>query len=141
MKPIDHDTLIAHVMTHLPLTIEGSKPVKRAKEILYQYKFKHLPVLCDGVLHGILTDRDLKLAYATADDKAELDSWPVERICVTETCTVPKDTPLLEVLETMTHRDIGSVIVIENGVPVGIFTLSDCAIVLKRVLGKNKDQQ
>lgn len=134
MKHIDRETLIADVMTALPLTVDGSKPVKRAKQILYDNNFKHLPVMTGGVLRGILTDRDLKLAYATAENKTELDATPVEQVCVTEPTTVSKDATLLEALEKILQKDIGSVIVVEHGVPVGIFTRKDCAVVLKKII-------
>ncbi|BCU69391.1 CBS domain-containing protein [Stygiolobus caldivivus] len=48
--------------------------------------------------------------------------------------TVNKDTILYEVAKTMTEKNIGSVIVVENGKPVGIITERDVV----RAIGKGK---
>lgn len=49
--------------------------------------------------------------------------------------TVDKNTILKDVAKIMTENNIGSVIVIDNGKPVGIITERD----IVRAIGKNKD--
>ncbi|MFP3346804.1 MAG: CBS domain-containing protein [Sulfolobaceae archaeon] len=48
--------------------------------------------------------------------------------------TVDKNTILYEIAKTMTEKNIGSVIVVENGKPVGIITERD----IVRAIGKGK---
>ena len=133
---VNRNTPINEAMTHLPLTIDGKESVETAKKTLYENEFRHLPVVSDGILRGIITDRDLKLAYAAADNRELLSKRSVESICITEPYTAEKETPLLEVLQVLLNRDIGSVIITDNKFPIGIFTLTDVTQVLAGLLNQ-----
>ena len=58
----------------------------------------------------------------------------VKEYMKTNVVTVTKDTILYEVAKIMTEKNIGSVIVVENGKPVGIITERD----IVRAIGRGK---
>jgi acetoin utilization protein AcuB len=50
---------VADVMTPEPVTIESVSSLDRALELMDRLDIRHLPVLEDGRLAGILSDRDV----------------------------------------------------------------------------------
>lgn len=50
--------------------------------------------------------------------------------------TMSKDTPLIEAVKAMVQRNCGSVVIVQDRQPVGIFTERD---LLNKVVGQNKD--
>ena len=49
-------------MTPFPFSIDVEAPLAEAHAFLRERRIRHLPVTREGVLAGILTDRDIKLA-------------------------------------------------------------------------------
>jgi citrate synthase len=52
-----HNTTVAEVMTQEPVTVGADEPVGRALDIFRQRRFRHLPVVEDGGVAGILSIR------------------------------------------------------------------------------------
>src|SRR4030095_15643556 len=52
---------VRDVMSVSPVTIPPSRSVQEAHTLMQQRKVRHLPVLNDGSLVGIVSDRDIRL--------------------------------------------------------------------------------
>lgn len=52
--------LVKNWMRRSPITVEPEIGVKTAFLILKKYKIRQLPVIKDGILIGIVTDRDIR---------------------------------------------------------------------------------
>ena len=123
--------LVQKVMTAMPHSIGADIPLRKAKELLTEYRIRHLPVLEGGKLVGILTERDIHLA-SSFQGAAELK---VNDVMMPMTYVVRPESPLNEVVSTMAEHKYGSAIVQqENGRLVGIFTAVDALRVLSDVL-------
>lgn len=82
-------------------------------------KFRRLPVIQDGTLVGILTDRDI-LRFVGAEERTRVDG------AMTETpLTISPTTPVEEAVRLMRTHQISGLPVVENGKIVGIITTSD----------------
>lgn len=57
---------IADHMTPSPHTIDADSPLELAQRILRENNIRHLPVVKNGKLVGILSDRNVKTALASA---------------------------------------------------------------------------
>ena len=91
-----------------------------------------IPVVDEGDLIGIITDRDIVLrCVAEGRDPAELN---VEDILSEDIEVVDPDTKVEEALEIMGRRQIRRLPVVENGELVGMVSLGDLAV-------KQGDQQ
>lgn len=109
-------------------TIGIDQPIEVAKLMMYQNSIRHLPVLNGGKFEGILSDRDIKLAYAVDGVKAQ--TLKVGDVCNGEVYTVTPETPVKEVAAYMGKTGIGSAIIIDHDQLVGIFTTTDACRLL-----------
>ena len=125
---VNKNTKISEVMTPSPHPIGLDQPIQLAKKQMYQHSIRHLPVLEAGKCIGILSDRDIKLAYAVDHEKAE--TLAVQDVCATDVYEVAPDTTLVTVAKKMSDEKIGSAIIVEHGKVVGIFTTTDACKVI-----------
>jgi len=126
---------VKDMMTRSIITIEASEPVIKAKQIMAEKEIRHLPVLKDGEVVGILTDRDLKLAQAVTDDPQFDQHRTAGDICVHHAYSVSPDAPARNVLNYMAQKRIGSALVVDKeGAVVGIVTAVDACRAFARFL-------
>jgi len=121
-------------MTPFPYSIDIEAPLGEAHAFLRERQIRHLPVTRDGLLAGILTDRDIKLALGP-----DLGSPPERELRVADvfqpdTYVVDAGERLEDVAATMAERHVGSALVTRGGKLVGIFTTTDACRALARVL-------
>lgn len=119
-------------MTTAPYTIEASKSVYEAEKMMLDYKIRHLPVMKDGQLFGILSDRDIKVAMGFFDSDSKLIK--VGDICKEKPFVVEPDAKMHEVLDEMASQHYGSAVVVQNHKLVGIFTTVDACRAFSQVL-------
>lgn len=120
------------VMTKCPHTVGSHQTLQDAKRLMAEFGFRHLPVLKGGRCIGVISDRDIKLAFAV--DGKIAASVKVGDACTAEVYTVTPNQSLKEVASHMANEGIGSAVVVENEKVVGIFTTTDAC----RVLGSEE---
>jgi acetoin utilization protein AcuB len=108
-------------MTPCPQTIEARATVFDAFVTMRRFGIRHLPVIDEGQLVGVLSDRDIALAERFVDPRGA----SVASVMTREPYVVVPYTPLVEVAETMARNKYGSAVVIDNGNVVGVFTAVD----------------
>lgn len=114
---------VGQFMTPMPHTIDHDQPLARAHELMRTYHIRHLPVLKDGKLLGLVSLRDLHLIETLRD--VSRDEVPVEDAMAEEPYTVSPDEPLSEVATILADHRIGSAVVVDGGEVKGIFTTVD----------------
>ena len=119
---------IAEVMTKSPHTIGEDQTLEYAKHLMAEHGIRHLPVLAGGKCTGIISDRDIKLAFAVEPVRAT--KMKVSEACTTEVYSAHPKEPVSDVAKFMGKNFIGSAIIIENDKVVGIFTANDACNVL-----------
>lgn len=107
-----------------PVTVNESMAIDGLLRLMDQHGIRHLPVMRDNAVVGIISDRDARLVSGlTSDEKRHVCAAD---IMVANPITVSAITPLDEVAYLMSDKKVGSVIVNEeNGSFLGIFTASD----------------
>lgn len=124
---------VATRMTENPVTIAPDTPVLEAKEILKVHKFRRLPVVKDGKLVGIVTDRDLRevsASPATTLSIHELNyllaKMVIRDIMKKNVLTIAADATIEEAALIMYREKIGGLVVLDvNEAVVGIITETD----------------
>lgn len=134
--------MITDLVTVLPET-----SLVKAKDVLETKNVDHLLVVDkNGKLVGILSDRDLKQAWAspatslaTHELNYILEKVVVEKIMVRTVVTVPVDTTVERAAYIMQQHNINALPVMENDDLVGIITSSDVNRVLLEAVGISDD--
>lgn len=110
-------------MTTCPHTIGEGQPMSVAHKIMREHRIRHLPVLRDGKVVGLVSDRDLHL-IETLDD-VDPRAVQVGEAMSQDPFVVAPDAPLDEVVHVMAERKYGSALVLQHDKVVGIFTTVD----------------
>lgn len=122
----------AHMRTPLPC-VAPETPDEEALQRL-DPEIRHLGVLRDGRLVGLVSERDLLLGLARTairDARAPVDSrrqeppWRVERVMATRLITATPETPLSHCAARMLDHKISALPVLEDERPLGIVTRRD----------------
>jgi len=123
---------VSEWMTRKVLTVEVFDSIGLARRLMVKNRVNQLPVLDDGKLVGIVTDRDIRDAYPTSmviDRAREIDqfaeTYTVEEVMSHNVLTVRPDTPLATTVKLLRRHRIGSLPVVEKSKLVGIITRSD----------------
>ncbi|AYK05434.1 CBS and ACT domain-containing protein [Brevibacillus laterosporus] len=124
------------------VTATAITSIGEALALLKQNRIRHLPVLDNQILVGIVSDRDLRDAlpsslYARADDHIIMTK-PVQEIMNTEVITAHPLDFLEEAAKTMYEYKVGSLPVLEENKLVGIVTESDILYKMIELFGVNK---
>jgi acetoin utilization protein AcuB len=111
-------------MTPFPHVIEEDRDARDAEDLMNNHEIRHLGVVRQGKLVGILSQRDLQMAQslrlATGASRivvSQLDSRPPY--------TVDEHVPLLEVVRNLADRRVGCALVMRGQKLVGILTTTD----------------
>lgn len=123
---------VRQFMSPSPVSIDSARPLVEAHRVMREKRLRHLPVLTEGRLVGVVSAGDLYL-FET------LEGVDPERVAVQEAMTpepycVPPDAPLDEVVDVMAANKYGCALVVEKKRVVGIFTTVDALEVFARVL-------
>ena len=120
-------------MTKHPYFCSRSTPVKEALKFMRQKGFRHLPIVENKKLVGVVSDRNLKEAGAFADSM----HLTLGDVMTTNPYCVDAKTPLSEAIQAMVGLKIGSAVVINSdGSVVGIFTAIDAMKMLGSILDR-----
>lgn len=134
---------VANRMTQNPITIHSAATVADASELMRSHKFRRLPVVDNGKLVGIVTDRDLtevSPSPATTLSIFELNyllaKMQVKDIMAKNVISISSDATVEEAALIMYNKKIGGLPVIDYaGTVSGIITETDIFKCLVDVMG------
>jgi len=120
-------------MTTCPHTIDAALRLGQARERMFQLDVRHLPVVRDDRLVGILSDRDIAVAEAVRAKGGGMDELLVEDAMTPHPFTCSADAHLHAVAKEMAACKYGCAIVLDTAHPthvIGVFTTTDalCAL-------------
>ena len=104
-------------------TIGADERLAQAVATLGQKRIGALPVVEDGRILGIVSERDV--IYCLRDHGAEVLDWPVARVMTSPAITAEPSTPVLAALAMMTQRRIRHLPVVSGGELTGIVSIGD----------------
>jgi acetoin utilization protein AcuB len=120
-------------MTKDPVTVTPEDLLIQARLKMQKGGFRRLPVVSDGQLVGIITDRDLR-EHAGYLDRTEVKSAMSHKpITVTPATTVEASAQLL------LKQKIGGLPVVEKGRLIGVITASDILQAFLDVMGASEE--
>jgi predicted transcriptional regulator len=102
-------------------TLTSSNTLRDALVLFNKNRIHGAPVIDKEQLKGIITMSDI----AKAVEKDLPLTTKVSAVMTTDVIEAPSDTKLFEVIKRFKEREVGRLIVVEQGKPVGILTQSD----------------
>ncbi len=123
---------VRELMTYNPDTVTPYHTLRHAIILMNQENHRQLPVVENGRVVGIITNRDVRLALDsplinkdTADRMQLLTEHTVAECMTPNPMTVNPDTSIDIVAERMMLYKVGAFPVVENDILVGIISVSD----------------
>jgi acetoin utilization protein AcuB len=120
---IDAVQRVRSYMSASPWTISPELSVVDAAARMSEHKIRHLPVVDDGTLVGLVSERDIALVDALSERQRH--RIPIRQVMRSSTYVCHPDQPLRDVVKVMVEQKLGSVICVEAGKVVGVFTTID----------------
>jgi acetoin utilization protein AcuB len=136
--------LVKDYMTRHPLMAEPTMPIVEAQRYMGENNIRHLPVVGDGKrLLGLVTRQRLLVEPGRL---GSLDVWEITRylsdLTVKEVMikgqdliTISQDATVEEAARLMVEKRVGCLLVVEDGVVIGIITETDLLAHLTNLLG------
>ena len=123
---------VGDCMTADPVTVGPKDSLQRVVELLRRRDIRSVPVLEEGRLIGIVTDRDVRQvapAYPLFRDEGEIRRY-TENLTVTaamtaDPMTVAPDAPLVDAARVLETYRISSLPVVDGIELVGMLTVTD----------------
>lgn len=125
-------------MTLSPFVVSSSRSLSEAHQLMRERNIRHLPVVDDGKLVGILSQRDVYLVETLKGLDPVTET--VGEAMTPEPFAVAPDAPLDEVASTMAEHKYGCAVVVDKGAVVGLFTTVDALRALASVLRRGRKQ-
>jgi CBS domain-containing protein len=123
---------VKELMVEEVTTLELNEELSLADDIMKLGRIRHLPVVDDGALVGIISQRDLyKASLASAmgfGEKAKRDflkSLKVKEIIINDVITISPEADIKEAGKIMLDKKIGCLPVVEGSKLVGLITETD----------------
>jgi acetoin utilization protein AcuB len=133
---------VRQFMTSPVTSLPSSARLLDAGLLLRAGRIRHIPIIDDGQLVGILSDRDVQrctpslLTRVTADEyNAIFEDTPVARVMSRDPQHISPDAPLHKAAALLREQKLGCLPVVENGQVIGIITKDDMLAALVKLLG------
>ncbi len=138
------EQLVKDLMRTPVVTIASDAGLDRALLMMRSQRIRHLPVVENGMMVGLISDRDLRLSMV------EMEQGPggapkgyylpaltkVKTVMITNVVTAQPEMPLSKAATIMSERKFGALPVLESDGrrPIGIITETDMLRLLARML-------
>lgn len=127
---------VGELMTRELITLKETQNLAIADELLRLNRIRHLPVVRQSKLVGLITHRDLlKATGLKCPDPAKQPLWASD-IMTREVATVTPDTRLRDAVGLMLKNKFGCLpVVSEDGTLLGILTEADLVRYAQQLIG------
>jgi CBS domain-containing protein len=123
---------VRDIMTKEVATLERNDSLQLVKDIMTLGRVRHFPVIDDGKLVGVVSQRDLYKAslgsvmkYGEKAQRAFLEGIAVKEVMSEPPITVAPHTSVQEAARLMMEKKIGCLPVLEGAELVGLVTETD----------------
>ena len=124
--------VVREIMMGSPVTLKPEDTLDLANDVISLGRIRHIPVLAEGRLVGLLSERDLIGAAANQifglkqkSKSALLKTVLIRDVMKKKVVTVTPDTAIKDAAHLMATKKIGCVPVVTDGALVGLLTTTD----------------
>ena len=123
---------VRDVMAQNPLTLDRNETLDLAESIMNLGRIRHMPVVDDGRVIGILSQRDLfrsalltALGFGRKTTTALIKTIKIKEVMTEDVITIAPETTIKDAARIMIDKKIGCLPVVENEKLIGLLTETD----------------
>ena len=131
---------VKEIMMGSPVTLSPEDTLDLANDVISLGRIRHIPVLEDGRLVGLISERDLIGRAVPAifglkqkSKSALLKTYQIRDFMRKRVVTVSPDTQIKEAARVMAEKKIGCVPVVSAGALIGLVTATDVLRYVERM--------
>lgn len=128
----EKDTTVREIMMASPVTLAPGDTLDLANDIMSLGRIRHIPIVDDSRVAGILSQRDLfgaavgiVLGLKGKEQKDLLKSFRIKEVMRYPVITISPDASVKEAAQLMAEKKIGCLPVVEGDNLVGLVTLTN----------------
>jgi CBS domain-containing membrane protein len=128
----DKEGVVREIMMGSPVTLKPEDTLDLANDVISLGRIRHIPVLAEDRVVGLLSERDLIGATANhifglkqKSKSALLKTVVINDVMKKKVITVAPDTTIKDAARLMADKKIGCVPVMSGGALVGLLTTTD----------------
>ncbi|MCB9738264.1 MAG: CBS domain-containing protein [Deltaproteobacteria bacterium] len=127
---------VAEIMTREPLSVTSDARVADALELMHDNDIRHVPVIDDGELIGMLSDRDLRDFLRAEDGWRKAQGVSVSEVMSADAISVEPGSDVSELIDLMLENKIGAIPVVDghSDKVVGIVSYVDVLAAARELL-------
>lgn len=132
-------------MSHPVITIPPSFPITKAHEMMARENISQCPVVKNGKLVGLVTEKDILKAYPSSattlavwEITSLVEKIKVEDVMIKQFQTVEEDTPIEVAARVLVDHKISALPVLRGKELVGIITETDIFKIMLEMLGARR---
>lgn len=123
---------VGDFMSHHPTTMNPGQSLLDAAVLMRSSGFRHIPIVNDGQLVGMISDRDIArltpsmlLPHSASEHNQVMEQTLIGKVMTRNPVTTTPETPLVAAAEIFVSGKLGSLAVLSEGELVGILTVRD----------------
>jgi len=124
---------VSAIMTKDVITLHNSDSLELAEHLFKSKNIRHIPVVKDDSIIGMLSYTDLlRISFADAVDEEEdtvdavvYNMFTIGQVMAKNLISVSSNTSIKEVAEILSKKEFHAIPVVDNGKLVGIVTTTD----------------
>tara|TARA_B100000315_G_scaffold252973_1_gene290834 strand:+ start:2034 stop:2675 length:642 start_codon:yes stop_codon:yes gene_type:complete len=137
--------IVKEVMSKNPVTIGPAAKLRAVNELMKANKVRHVPVIKNGKLVGIVTEKDIR--YAMIPEKIpgkkipkgwNLDHLKVQDVMTKDAIAISQETQVEEAARIIYGSKIGALPIMKNNKLVGIISVMDILGIFIEMMGMLK---
>lgn len=124
---------ISTIMSTNIIALNRADDLERAELLFKRHKIRHIPVVNEGVVIGMLSYTDLlRISFADAVDETETEieslvynMFTIDQVMVKNVVTITSNSTIKEVAEILAKNEFHALPVVDDGRLVGVVTTTD----------------
>lgn len=123
---------VGDYMSRNPTTMSPTQSLLDAAVLMRSSGFRHIPIVNDGQLVGMISDRDIArltpsmlLPHSAAEHNQVMEQTIIGKVMTRDPVTTSPEMPLVQAAEMFVSGKLGSLAVLDDGALVGILTVRD----------------
>ncbi len=137
--------LVRELMTSDVTSLQDTDTMLDAAMIFARSSLRHLPVLHDSTLVGVLTERDMKRfapgllsGVSSAQYNELMETTPLTKVMTKNPMTLGPDQDVSDAADIFASKRFGCLPVVEDGKLVGIVTTTDMLRLLAQMIKEQR---